>query len=476
MAGFLSGGTPIQQHPQNPHYFVWRGKPVALVTSAAMYGAIINPDFDYRTYLATLAADGMNYTEFFAGAYVHPPGGKIERDTMAPAHGRFLAPWARSDQPGYAQGGNKFDLSRWSLDYMTRLKDILAEADRRGIVVELTFFCSTYRDSTWAVHPLNPANNIQALPVPAGWKSLHRPDNGGAVQAVQERLVRWLVRELNGFDNLFYQIQNEPWSDNHVIGTDYINPYYVDRKFPNAVEITTAESLAWQAAIARVVMDEESRLPKRHMLAQNVANFRLALRPDDIVPGVDLVHFHYAYPETVTWNTWLGKTIGFDETGFAGTADAPYRRQAWNFMMAGGGVFNHLDFSFAVGFEDGTDSQPTTPGGGSPALRRNIRVLSEFLHSFDLASLRPDPHVVKENPGVVPRALSVPGKAYAVYLEGRSPADLGLDLPAGRWKAEWIDPIDGRLAKTEDIDHGGGLKRLTSPQFAESVALRVRRK
>ena len=66
----------------------------------------MNLDFDYRKYLDTLAADGLNYTRVFSGAYVEPQGAfNITRNTMAPQPNRFVAPWARSSQPGYANGG-----------------------------------------------------------------------------------------------------------------------------------------------------------------------------------------------------------------------------------------------------------------------------------------------------------------------------------------------------------------------------------
>lgn len=473
LAGAPDDQPPIRLHPKNPHYFEWRGRAVALVTSAEHYGAVLNADFDYRKYLQTLERDGMNYTRVFAGSYVEPQGAfGIERNTLAPAPGKFLAPWARGDRPGYAGGGNRFDLDRFSPEYLKRLKAFIAEAGRRGVVVELTFFCSTYGEKQWAVHPFNPANNVQALAVKE-WRRLHTPDNGPAM-AYQEKLVRWLVRELNGFDNLFYEIQNEPWADNSTPG-DVINPQLADKhpNWPNAVQITAADSVKWQSMVARVVADEESKLPHRHIIAQNVANFRLPVRGDDLAPGVGVVNFHYAYPEAAAWNGWLDRVIGYDETGFAGRGDAVYRRQAWNFMLAGGGLFNHLDYSFSVGREDGTDTKNNAPGGGSPELRKQFRVLSEFLHSFDLASMRPDRSVVKENPGVVVRALSSPRQAYALYLEGRAPTELGLDLPNGTWRVEWVNPLDGVVTFREVFDHGGGVKKLVSPEFKESVALRV---
>jgi len=106
---------PIRLHPANPHYFLFRGKPIALITSGEHYGAVLNRDFDYRRYLDALQAEGLNYTRLFGGSYVEVPAKSfgILHNDLAPEPGRFLAPWARSDAPGYAGGGNKFDLEKW---------------------------------------------------------------------------------------------------------------------------------------------------------------------------------------------------------------------------------------------------------------------------------------------------------------------------------------------------------------------------
>lgn len=487
-ASFIGGlatcdAQPIRLHPANPRWFEWRGKAAVLITSAEHYGAVLNTDFDYRKYLETLERDGMNYTRLFAGSYVEPQGAfGITRNTLAPAPGKFLGPWARSNQPGYAGGGNKFDLDRFSPEYLVRLKDFLSEAAKRGVVVELTLFCSTYGDKQWAVHPLNPSNNVQGLSI-SKWQGLHvlaagaeQTDPAATNQAfaIQARLTRWLTRELNSFDNLFFEIQNEPWADNHMMG-DFINPYMADKYgFPNAVEVTSPESVAWQRAIARIVRDEESRLPRRHLIAQNTANFRLALRDTDVVPEAEIIHFHYAYPEAVDWNRGLDRVIGYDETGFAGSKDETYCRQAWNFVLSGGAVFNNLDYSFTVGREDGTDTGNQAPGGGSLKLRRNLRALSQFMQTFDIAGLRPDHGFVERAPGVVVRALSNPGKAYALYLQGRSPTTLALKLPPSNWIAEWRSVEDGSVLKSEKVkSYADKSTALASPEFSDGVALRI---
>ena len=482
LANAAQVGQPIRLHPSNPHWLEWRGKATALITSAEHYGAVLNLDFNYRQYLETLERDGMNYTRIFSGSYVEPPGAfGIQRNTLAPAPTKFLAPWEKSDQPGYAGGGNKLDLDRFSLKYLARLKDFISEADRRGVVVELTLFCSTYSDQQWALHPFNPTNNIQALAV-SQWKTLHTfPTDATEDQLLrspifqhQERLTRWLVREVNAFDNVFFEIQNEPWADNHSMG-DFINPYLTDKySFPNAVEVTSAQSVAWQRAIARIIADEESRLPKRHMIAQNAANFRLALKDSDLVPEAGIVHFHYAYPEAVDWNRNINRIIGYDETGFAGKADATYQRQAWNFIWSGGGIFNNLDYSFTVGHEDGADILNRAPGGGSPVLRQQLKVLSQFLHSFNLALLWPDTTFVRRAPGVLTRTLSQPGKAYALYLQGRGPTQLSVHLPEGRWKVDWLNIENGQtILSTAVVGNKKEPVALASPDFKDAIAVRL---
>ncbi len=481
-SSYPPGPAPLRLHPENPRWFQWRDRPRALVTSAEHYGAVINLDFDFSRYLETLQRDGMNSTRILTGAYVEPAGAfGIRRNTLAPARGRFLAPWARSRRPGYAGGGNQFDIERFSPTYLARLRAFLAEAGRRDIVVELTFFSAIYGDAQWAVHPFHSANNVQALSVP-NWRELNTlPTSGTKARldatpagAAQERLTRWLVRELNDFDNLFFEICNEPWATQATMG-DQINPYLLDvRIFPNAVEVPSPRSVAWQRAIARVIADEESRLPHRHLIAQNVANFRLPLTAGDLVPEADVINFHYALPEAVSWNPGLARVIGHDETGFAGSEDATYRHQAWDFLLSGGGLFNHLDYSFSVGHEDGTDDNYEAPGGGGATLRRQLQVLSEFLHGFALERLNPDFQVVQRAPGVVTRVLADPGRAYALYLRGRSPTRLSLDLPPGRWTAEWISVETGRVQKTTRFTSKPGKpSALPSPVFVQDIALKI---
>ncbi len=463
--------VPVHLHRGNQRYLVFREKPTIFVTSAEHYGAVINLDFDYRKYLAALARDGMNYTRIFTGSYVEIPGSfGIKRNTLAPAPGRFLPPWARSGEPGYRGGGNKFDLDRWNPAYFERLRDFLGEASRHGILVEVTFFSSHYREEHWLHSPFHPDNNVNGATALDDYKKINTLDNGN-ITARQEAMVRKIVAELNEFDNLIYEFQNEPWAD-RTVPVLPINPY-LEQKWPNSADLGDAASIEWQKKVAWWITDEEAGTIRPHAIAQNVCNFRYPVPLDHLVQSASIVNFHYAYPEAVQWNAGLNCAISYDESGFLGNSDAAYRKQAWNFLLAGGGVFNNLDYSFTPGHEDGADTEPNGPGGGSPALRRQLRILREFLESLPFLEMRPDIDTVVRCPGAIPRVFSKRGEAYAIYVTGDGPVHLILDLPARRYTAEWIDTKNGGVDGQTAFDHPGGDAALKSPAFSEDIALKI---
>jgi hypothetical protein len=465
---------PIQLHPENPHYFLFRGKAVALISSGEHYGAVLNADFNYHRYLATLKAEGMNYTRLFGGSYVEVPAKSfgILRNDLAPAQGRFVAPWARSSTPGYAGGGNKFDLNQWSPGYFARLHDFLRDAAHRGIVVEIGLFSSQYGEMQWNVSPFNRANNINATDE-IDWKKVNTLENGN-ILAFQERYVRKLVRETERYPNVIFEIANEPWSDRGVLA-DVVNPYLFTgrEQYPNSIDLPDALTMAWQERVTDWIALEEKGLRHKHLIAQDCCNFGYPMR--EVLSRVSVVNFHYAYPAAVPLNYGLGKALSYDETGFLGREDETYARQAWNFMLSGGSVFDGLDYSFSVGHEDGTDAEPNGPGGGSAGLRKRLKVLSEFLKELPLVKMAPDNGVVTHAGGVYARALSGAGE-YAIYLDGDGPSEVTLQLAAGDYTVQWIDVASGALRDRRSFRHAGGERVVKSPEFRGGIALRVSRK
>jgi hypothetical protein len=461
-----AASTPLALHPENPHYFLFRGKPTIVITSGEHYGAVLNLDIDYAKYLSTLAADGLNGTRTWAGAYCEAPGAfNIADNTLAPKAGRFVCPWARSSQSGYANGGNKFDLNKWDDGYLKRLHDFMKQAGERGIIVELNLFCPFYDESMWRLSPMNAINNMNGVGK-VERTNVYTLDQNGGLLAVQEAMVRKLVSELQGYDNLYYEICNEPYFG--------------------------GVTLEWQHHIADVIAAAEAGQGTPHLISQNIANNKA--RVDNPHPKVSIFNFHYAAPpDTVQMNYGLNKVIGDNETGFRGTNDAAYRMEGWDFTVAGGGLFNNLDYSFTAGHEDGTFAFPATqPGGGTTALRRQLRFLSEVMKKVDFVRMKPASDLVHGNlpTGVTSRVLAGQGRDYIVYL--RTPAtkaehgdcrheqftdgqvSFELLLPAGTFRVEWLDTKACSILKEETVTHKEGDLKCAVPGFEDDIALHVR--
>lgn len=454
----LPAEGPIQLHPENPHYFLYKGEPLALITSAEHYGAVLNLDFDYRTYLETLAADGMNYTRIFTGSYFEIPGESfgIQKNTLAPEAGSVITPWT-TVIPDFS-GKVQYDLTSWNEAYFDRLKDFMTQAAERDIIVEVTFFSSIYRDEHWDISPQNPANNIN-MSEEISRRNAHTLNNGPLFEH-QERFVRKLVQELNGFDNFFFEIQNEPWADRPVPVYNIVNKEDLDPgDWTYKADFADEAAMAWQDSIAAIIADAENGLPKKHLIAQNYTNFKASIPA--VSNYISIINFHYAWPEAVEWNYHYDKVIGFDESGFAGSGDAVYRRQAWQFMFSGGGLFNNLDYSFFAGSETG-DGENNAPGGGSPTLRRQLKTLSDFLHSFDLPRLHPNCTAVESAPGLIPYILSDDNRAYAVFLRavGTENTHLHLKTGNGAYQVEMLNTITGTYAEPVIIDANDGLLKI----------------
>ncbi|MBK8505162.1 MAG: hypothetical protein IPL46_24925 [Saprospiraceae bacterium] len=183
---------------------------------------------------------------------------------------------------------------------------------------------------------------------------------------------------------------------------------------------------------------------------------------------IDIINFHYAWPESVTANYGYNRPINYDESGFAGRADSTYLRQAWSFMLNGGAIFNNLDYSFYVGKEDGTGPN-NAPGGGSVSLRKQLHFLRQFLERFDYINMKPSSYLMAHAPGLEYYCLANLGKEYALYYDGRNQGFAWLELPNGSYTVEVYDPDKGILVETYKIDAVGRETRLRLPRLVRTA-------
>jgi hypothetical protein len=444
--------SPISLHPDNPRYLLWRDKPTVLVASGEHYGAVMNAPFDYVAYLDELQSAGLNLTRVFSGLYCEAVGDfDIENNTLAPGPGDLLCPFARSDTPGYANGGNKFDLSKWDDAYFARLKDFVAQAGQRGIVVEFTLFCPYYDPSQWALSPLNPKNNINDIDIRGGMKKSFDPFGHAVIadpmlRTMQQALVRKVATELKDADNLYYEICNEA--------------YGVD--------------IEWQREIAQMIVDAEKDFPRKHLIAQNIRSVYEAVHP-----AVGIYNFHPGAVNTsVKANYGLAKLSSLDETSPTGNprgtaqTDFDYRRWGWTHLLDGGSIYNNLDYSFTV--EDPRGRKSWGQDAKMAKVRKQLGILKNFVEGFDFVHMKPEA-IVQGGvpPGGAVHVLAKIDHVYAVYLYGGTQTNLTLELPAGLYRAEWVNTLTGKVDKADNITHRGGTLELASPKYKDDVALRV---
>ena len=441
--------------PDNPHYLRFRGNTTILIGSTEHYGAILNTAFDIAKYLDAVHDAGLNLVRIFNGAYVETLDSTVfqgaDQNTLAPRPGQLLAPWIRSSQPGYAGGGNKFDLSQSDAAYFERLHDFISEAGKRNIAVEVTLFSVLYGNGSkgwgsWNLNPLNAINNVNGFSN-AAWDRFNTLEDP-KLTAAQDALVQKTAAAIDDLDNFYYEICNECY-------------------FSGA---GASETAAWVQHIAATLTSAEARLPLRHAIAENVANGYATIQSPD--PAVSIWNFHYASPPSALPINWaLNKPIAFDETS-NGCTSLDRRREAWAFALSGGAVYDNLDASFQTDNAAGTDSP------GCQETRYELRTLAKFMSGLDLKRMRPAREEVREWPLFSSEAymLKDPDITYAIYLKGGANmriSTLLLEVSAGRFQTEWLNPRTGDSDRQPVFDHPGGVLKLQTPAYSEDLAIKL---
>jgi hypothetical protein len=474
LSGAALPAQPVRLHSENPHYFFFKGKPTLLISSAEHYGAVLNLDIDYKAYLHVLAKNSFNHTRLFSGAYCE--GNESEflsnrtiqwkdvQNTLSPRPGKFIAPWARSNQAGYKNGGNKFDLDKWDDAYFHRLKDFCTIAQQNGIVVEMVLFTAIYNNEFWMNSPLNPINNINNTEA-LSYNAFHLLKNKKLI-ARQLDMVAKIVEELNEFDNIYFEICNEPY---WLKGIPESDKKIKEQQF-------LPEINEWQALIAKQITATENRLPKRHLVAQNIANTYYKIK--EVLPGVSVLNFHYAFPPTaVTDNYHLELPVAFDETADGQNA-ANRRKEAWAFILAGGAVYSNLDFSYTIDDPSGSGRNTDSKRMNGKEVKEQLRILKNTMDNFDYIHAGPVPANEFNIPSCLKmQGLKIAGKAYLCYFykENKTAADrLSFILRKGKYTLLFIDPADGKIISQKQVNQKqNGLFSTDFPLFSNDIVMKI---
>ncbi len=463
----MINAQPIALHPYNPHYFIYQGKPTLLVGSGEHYGAVINPDFNFDVYLETTKKEGFNHTRLFLGDYCEGPNSFcIMHNTLEPAPGKFLAPWARSTQPGFSFGGNKFDLDKWNPAYFDRLHRFMNKANDLGIVVECVFF---FVGMSWDHMPFNTKNNINKTSEISA--SDYMTLSNGNILEYQKAYCLKLVHELNPYDNVILNVANEPWFFNQE-----------QEGFSSPARDETKD---WIKEVSEWIVTEEKKLPKKHIISVDYTNEGHVISKEELEKywiNISVFNHHYdkdAASVKLNYKA-IPRAFAFNETGLMPVYTSQYRIQGWKYLMSGGALYNNLDFTFQTGYEDGTGKGEFScewyNGSGDLRTRNELKVLVSFFNSIDFIKMKPARELLTVYFGDKDiYLLANDGKQYAVYIVGGKNTGYRLNIPFGNYRVEYIDPVTGIKILEEVIHNESGELRLDGPDYSEDIAIRINR-
>jgi hypothetical protein len=485
---------PLQIHPENSKYFLFRDKPAFLLTATEHYGSVLNRPFDFRRYLDDLVDKHMTMTRTFL-LYREIASEKNPASPCKPRPEDYIAPWPRTGPAKALDGLPKFDLEKWNPEYFQRLHAFLDAASQRGILVELTLFSNSYSPEVWALNPLRAENNLQ------GQGHIEWPEytsmKDPAIFAKQLAHVRKIVAETAKYDNVYYEICNEPGGG--VAG-----------------HVSRADVDAWQAQIASAVREEMKKAGQAHLIFGSQAfsytpafaqslDATFAGKVFDVVnihplPNTmldahryqlgnfmskelrlaDLRHFGLAAwahdNKPAVWDEDNAATMFTDDAGWT-----IHRKRAWVALLSGS-HYDEIDFSIQIGTEIGTPESQAR-------LRTWFKHLSEFFASVDFlhAAPAPAPSWIGQCPDqVLASTFTVEGKDYIAYLADQREltdptagqeirGDVQITLPPGQYRVRYFSPVEGRYSGEFTID-GGQSKSITPPPFRQDLVIRATRR
>ncbi len=170
---------------------------------------------------------------------------------------------------------------------------------------------------------------------------------------------------------------------------------------------------------------------------------------------MSVFNFHYSKPPKALELNWdLNKPIGDNETGFDGIEDVRYRTEAWDFMVAGGALYNNLDYSFTSEHEDGSFViVPGQPCGGGVELRNQLKFLKEVFNEIDFIHMKPTNSLIENSSHDFSsvRMLAEEEKQYLLYINNTRSGESNYSL---RYSGQISAPVSGKYWFYSTSDDG----------------------
>lgn len=441
---------PLRVDPRNPRYFEDPAGHVVYLagdhtwSNFQDYGYADPPaPFDYRGFLDTLSAHGLNFFRLWRWE-------QATWQTDNPRDYHFTPNAYERTGPGVALDGKpKFDLTRLNQAYFDRMRERVAAAGERGIYVSVMLFNGwSIEDkgeglaNPWRGHPFNRANNINGIDGdPSGdgmgieTHSLRDP----RILALEEAYVAKVIGTVGDLDNVLYEVSNE----------------------------SRPGSTAWQYAIIRYVKATEATRALQHPVGMTAeypdgSNRSLFASPADWVSPSGPAN---APPvadgeKVILWDT--------DHTcGICGSAATVWKA----FTRGLNPVLMDPYDSTAPEVVYGLPRETLDPRAWSwVGQRLNMGVTMRIAHRLDLARLLPSPALSDSGYCLAGSPADYPN--LVLFAPGGGRFSVDLSRYPGWFAADWINPRTGDEQPGGTVE--GRARRIVEAPFAGDAALVLR--
>jgi hypothetical protein len=440
----LAEKLKIYQGGQQPgHYLQWNGKPILLIGDSVTQGWMeTGVNFDHRAYIDALASRGINLLMLWS--YIGTDAARQQKDPRIGYNAPEIWPWTGS-------ADNKdFDLTKFNQSYFDLLKDLVAYAEAKGVVILISVH-DGWTKRRFDRHPYNALLGNGPLTDKRQYVSLSdynremptafNPSWGlkQKNQYFQERFCHKLISELNPYSNVIYEMFNEgDWYDGDLRNRHEQHFLTFFRARCNNLLLTNTD----------------------HISGDDPHNDK----------NVDLITLH---------GSWTGRFADFHR-GFNTLPPKPYlmsepvpnfdgdttvldslRRMLWEVTLAGGGWVNQNDTSF--GWDPNTAM-------AAKAFARNLayEYVGHCSHFFNRSGVNFSNMSPARNLSSTDICMANPGVEYLIYAPSGGSFKVDLSAATGTLPALLFNPRTGEALSAGSV-RGGGIQTITSPDTKDWV-------
>lgn len=316
----------------------------------------------------------------------------------------------------------------------------------------------------WMAQPLYHTNNLQGIGT--GDFKLFTTLSDKKLASYQAEYIKKIASELYSFNNIIYDICDEPemqhresreWNSlllDALISVDHNRHLYGETANSASPDFTGDPRTSW--------------IPTEY-----ISPMEITLDKDytDNKPIVDVETAYYSY--------WYGASP-VDES----------RAESWYGMLGGLAGFIQLNSDFST-------FNPSAKGTGTlDTILPQKRILMDFMKSIDFIKMEKFTGFRVSDTSALSRGISEPGRQYALYLfhgsrkweewpqgatasrfntvKGWFTDTVTMDVPSGKYRAEWINPATGKVIDSKDYNCSGTKLIMLTPGYFTDIALRMR--